>query len=278
MSEERETPFQALVDRALRSEVAPAQFQCHPSLEDLMAHLSGDIAPDTREDVLVHLTLCASCRKRWASLGEAARCQEDACRDSVSHPTLSSLLEEKSQRSWPHRVRSRITEASRSLVPAWSLYGALATAVVTAAVCLCILLPPAAREWAQVTPSTGGHGVSVPKEPAGSAPVPDLLPWETPEALLRGVDSMAQFPLGRAVARAIGQLRAADVPLGLEGAAFTEVTAYIVREDDSWELIADACLGSPALWPLVLLLNSEMVSDGNLPPPGRIIQVPVPKP
>jgi nucleoid-associated protein YgaU len=273
---EHGTQFQDFIEQSLRSEVAPSTFASHPELEDFMRLISGDTPPDAREEVAAHLALCVPCRKRWHKLAEAVKRQEQALLASARYPTLSALAEKSSQRPWLSQVGDYIAQRMRSFVPAWSLAGALGTAVVAAVVCLCVLLPPAAREWGRQARHTDLNGETVTKD----IPVPDIVPqpasWDTPEALVKGVNAMAQYPLSRAIAEAIGQLRAEGVPLGLEGVAFThdQVRLYTVHEGDSWGSIAGTSLGSEALWPLIVLLNAAQYPDGQLPHAGASIRVP----
>jgi hypothetical protein len=241
-----------------------------------MRLISGDTSPDSREEVAAHLTLCLPCRKQWLKLAEAVKCQEQALLSSARYPTLSSLAKRNSQRPWLSQVGDYIAQRMRAFVPAWSLAGALGTAVAAAVVCLCVLLPPAAREWGRQARYTDLNGGAVSKD----IPMPDVVSpptsWDTPEALLHGVNAMAQYPLSRAIAEAIGQLRAEGVPLGLEGAAFThdQVRLYEVREGDSWASIAGTSLGSESLWPIIVLLNAAQYPDGQLPPAGVSVRVP----
>lgn len=275
---ERETPFQDFIEHALRSEVAPSSAGLHPELQALIDLISEDAPSDIQEEVAAHLALCAPCRKRWFRLMEAVKREERALLASAHYPTLSALLEEKYQRSRLIRATSSIAQRMHSLVPAWSLAGVFGAAVVAAAVCLCVLLPPAAREWARQTPRSDSVNGNLIKDvpPPNIVQAPDS--WNTPESLLKGVDAMTQYPLGRAIAMAIGQLREEGVPLGLAGTAFSreQVRMHTVQEGDSWNSIAATYLGSAELWPLIVLLNATECPAGELPAVGSEVRVPVP--
>lgn len=127
---------------------------------------------------------------------------------------------------------------------------------------------PAAR----VTPASGARTTLAAPSAALSPTVAEL----TPATFVRDVQAYQAYPAHRAAAYTIGLLRRYGVPLDAPALAFASATVYVAEPGDTWELVAERTLGDAALWPIVVLLNLELTSDGAFVPAGTYVRVPRP--
>jgi hypothetical protein len=95
-----------------------------------------------------------------------------------------------------------------------------------------------------------------------------------PQGLVRALHAFDEYPPHRAAAYTIGLLRQVGVPLSSAAIAFDAATIYVAESGDTWETVAVKTLGDGALWPMVVLLNLELTTDGEFVPPGTYLRVP----
>jgi hypothetical protein len=95
-----------------------------------------------------------------------------------------------------------------------------------------------------------------------------------PPGLVRSLHTFDEYPPSRAAAYTIGLLRQYGVPLSSAAIAFDAATIYIAESGDTWETVAVKTLGDGGLWPMVVLLNLELTTDGEFVPPGTYLRVP----
>jgi hypothetical protein len=95
-----------------------------------------------------------------------------------------------------------------------------------------------------------------------------------PQGLVRALHAFDEYPPHRAAAYTIGLLRQVGVPLSSAAMAFDAATIYVAESGDTWETVAVKTLGDGALWPMVVLLNLELTTDGEFVPPGTYLRVP----
>jgi len=95
-----------------------------------------------------------------------------------------------------------------------------------------------------------------------------------PQGLVRALHAFDEYPPHRAAAYTIGLLCQYGVPLSSAALAFDAATIYIAEPGDTWKTVAAKALGDGGLWPIILLLNLELTSDGEFVPPGAYLRVP----
>jgi hypothetical protein len=95
-----------------------------------------------------------------------------------------------------------------------------------------------------------------------------------PQGLVRALHAFDEYPPHRAAAYTIGLLCQYGVPLSSAALAFDAATIYIAEPGDTWKTVAAKTLGDGGLWPIILLLNFELTSDGEFVPPGAYLRVP----
>ena len=158
----------------------------HPSDEELLLALDGELPPEGRSRVEVHLARCDACRARCSQLEKAAAEFSDAYRGAVEG-SVSPRDEVR------HALESRLLQASERWERAWWLPFATAR--------------PAARGWAfpavavaavmlgGVLLSMGlGRRAKAPGIEAGALPVASLTPGAT---VNRSVDEICGGHLDR---------------------------------------------------------------------------------
>ncbi len=98
----------------------------------------------------------------------------------------------------------------------------------------------------------------------------------TAAILVAELDALASYPPHRAAAYTLGLLGAYGVPLTSPVLAYRALDTYTTRAGDSWESVAEQALDDARLWPIVILLNLELTTEGEFVPPGTLLRIPRP--
>jgi len=96
------------------------------------------------------------------------------------------------------------------------------------------------------------------------------------ETLVRRLHAFDGYPVQRAAAYTIGLLREYGVPLSSSALAFRAGDVVVSEFGDTWESVAARAMGESALWPIIILLNMDKTQDGEFPPVGTYLRVPLP--
>ncbi len=270
--------FEKTVGRIVQGEVEPVPYSGHIPLGVVLGLVERSLSTETEQATAAHLALCPTCRRRLQTITQGLEAQAHSLERVAEVGTLPRFIAARQFR------RPRVwVSAALQQVGAWlnSLYRPLPAAVLVTSAALvaaiCILAPPAFREWSRAnTAETRPTDVS--SLQVKETPVPEYvsqpLSAATPQALVATIDSLSGYPYWRAAATILGLLRSAGVPLDHPSVAFEHARAYVVRPGDTWESIAQEELGESALWPLVVLLNRDATVSGEPPALGRVLRLP----
>jgi nucleoid-associated protein YgaU len=266
--------FENLILDTLKEELTPARFQMHPSTDTLLSLLAGELPWTMQQRLFAHLALCSHCQERYARLQQCLEEEQKSIVASIPLGAFSSFFATlpsscRKKGCFVHAIRKRLCGRKPALA-------GLTIAIAVVGTCLALLLPPALQHWRgePQPPLAGGAMVArgTPISNAGWENHPDL----TPESFVQRLEEMKDYEPWRAIAFTIGYLHAEGVPLGDDSLAFKHQTTYVVREGDTWGAVAQQALGNEELWPIIILLNHDRTVNGEIPPPGTILRVPIP--
>ena len=236
----------------LSGEVEPRLGETHLGDGELRRLVGGRARVSEFERSGVHLARCAVCRARLDDLRRA----EDSSR-------------------WRHA-----SNLTRATVQRFHTRPGIGLAVLrhvgVVAVVLSIVAISMALGDRTETPDSAVPVNSLARGTASPAPrtISILSDKLDPQGLVRALHAFDEYPPHRAAAYTIGLLRQVGVPLSSAAMAFDAATIYIAESGDTWETVAVKTLGDDALWPMVVLLNLELTTDGEFVPPGTYLRVP----
>jgi hypothetical protein len=286
MPRENGEPFEAMTARIARREVAEVSYREHPTLEMLLGLLDGNASAEPRDTCAAHLALCPACRSKLENVQGSLSTEMRRLKDSPALGTLPAFLVERHGVRRANALGEVLGQAAvrlrRLLQPLPAAVLATSVALIAA---ICVLGPPAYREWKAgarlPVRSAGESGVQV-KEFVLVGVMPQDLSAARPESLVQAIDAVAgsddvraAATFGRAAATILGLLRSAGAPLEHPSVTFKGIRSYTVQPGDTWESIAQQELEDAALWSLVLLLNRAATDKTGEPPvPGMMIALP----
>lgn len=235
----REEQHEAFIE-AIREETAPLEHATHPSNDDLLALLSGDVSNERRSRLHAHLETCSDCRNRWKHLesilqDESVQLRQEAC--------IPSLREKVAGRG-TNRQGTFFAWLSVSFrTKTFAAVGSAAAALLLAVGVMAPLMSNTSRETAAQL-----------------------------EALSNEMQAVQSYLVAnQTIANSLSMtdITEADL-LRFNWANTREYTASV---GDSWWTIAENELGNQSLWPLVWVLNAEQARAGPVAP-GDTIRLP----
>lgn len=279
-------PFEQDIRALLAHSLEGGPADLHLDDEVLILMAAGGLPDKARAGVDAHLVFCRRCASRLAELRRELR------NDEQSLAASSPLLGPPGGRvhdsiRLPHQVwwrRKHVRGTSRTACricsergwrfkPAWLL----AAAAIVAIGLLAAWRAGALEFGMRPAPDAGPETTEL-LQPRGSAEEPvgiaaPLIELELP----RMIDDLGRFdgyPAWRAIAYGIGLLNRYGVPLESPLLSFEATTIYVVRRGETWPEIAATTLGDEALWPVLVLLNEEWVTDRELSE-GAVVRIPL---
>jgi hypothetical protein len=244
--------FEEMLFDALSGEIEPEPSGTHLGDRELRRLMCGRARLSEFERSGAHLASCADCRARLDDLRRA----EEASR----WRNALNLTRSMAQRFHTRPGIGRIVLRHVGVV-----------AVVLSIVAISIAVGDRAGTADSAAPVKSlARGTASPV--AGTTSI--LSDKLDPQGLVRALHAFDEYPPHRAAAYTIGLLRQVGVPLSSAAIAFDAATIYIVEVGDTWETVAVRALGDGRLWPMVVLLNLELTTDGEFVPPGTYLRVP----
>lgn len=263
--------FERLLTRTIAHEISPSYEQCSYGMETFLLSLSGELLQEQEERMRAHLLICPRCTGRYDSLATRVHQEEEELSESVHDSSLVAHLKRKAAQPGGARQRAFAWFTAKPGSARIAIGGGVAFLLI----CLIVVSSLTIHRM----PAHGAHksnGNMVAKGgPLAVANVPSTSVL-TPKSLIEKLDAIGGYDTWRAAAFIIGYLRAAGVPLESVSIAFEHQTIYVTGDDDTWETVSQKVLGDKDLWPIIILLNRDRTVNGEFPPVGTVLRVPVP--
>ena len=235
--------FEERLFDTLSGEIEPRPDEAHLGDGELRRLVHGRARPREFERLGGHLASCTECRARY---------------DVVRRGLLSASC--ATRRFHPPSGGVRILLRHMGVM-----------AVVLSIVSLSIALGDQTGTSDPAAPGNPlARGTANPQPAAASGSRSSL----DPQGLVRALHAFDEYPPHRAAAYTIGLLCQYGVPLSSAALAFDAATIYVAEPGDTWKTVAVKTLGDGGLWPMIVLLNLELTTDGEFVPPGAYLRVP----
>lgn len=274
--------FEEFVKHATARELTPMQHAQHPELELMLAYLAGDLSSYTRSKLTAHLATCPHCQHRWERLLTTLNQELEVLRRLSPAPSLAQPRPDQVRlRSWYKNwwKSKRTTLTFPAPGPALARAGAVMFGMalmlgVTAALVLRANYSTANR-LASLTREIEDLKIQLALGQSISADI--SVPVLTPEEMAQLVAQVSEFPDPWLKALAVTNFlnaRGLYLPWEID---WSELIEHRVQPGETWQSLADTYLGTPALWPIIYLLNAERGGPESLPPAGEVIVIPAKK-
>ena len=281
------TDFEAFIHKTTEHETSPIIHETHPELSLFFDEMAKDLSPEVHAHFVAHLATCPKCQAQWQTLTKAFAEEEKTL---STNARVSSLVELVRRNAQP-RLGSRLAQWLYSLWPAQGIRPVLAAAVAsvaTLAITLAVLIPALYNPMV----ATSGHIADITHDLETLQAQVDLL-VEGGGTIFSNSDPASEVTLDKLAQLASDIQGIADpwqrsliiaASLSSHGVTYPRdldwfnLSSYTVQSDDTWKSIARREFGSPALWPLIWLLNADKNFPNEVLPAGEKILLPSPRP
>jgi nucleoid-associated protein YgaU len=274
--------FEAFIHKAAEHETSPIIHKTHPELSLFFDEMAGDLSPEAHARFVAHLATCPECRTEWQTLTKTFDEEEKTL---SANARVSNLVELARRHAQP-RFGVRLAEWLYSLWPAPDIRPVLVAAVASVAITLAVVIPtlynPMVATSGRIADIThdletlqghvkslveGGATIFSNSDPASEVTLDELAQLASD---IQGIVDPWQRSL---IIAASLSSHGVTYPRDLD---WFNLSSYTIQSDDTWKSIARREFGSPALWPLIWVLNADKEFPNEVLPAGEKILLPSP--
>lgn len=276
--------FEAFIHKAAEHETSPFIHKTHPELSLFFDEMAEDLSSEVHAHFVAHLATCPECRTQWQTLTKTFDEEEKTLSANARVSTLVELLRRHAQ----PRLGTRLAQWLYSLWPAQGIRPVLAAAVASVAITLAVLIPtlynPMVATSGRIAVITqeiktlqgqvdllveGGGTIFSNSNPASEVTLDELA------QLASDIQAIADPWQRSLIIAASLSSYGVTYPRALD---WFNLSSYTIQSDDTWQSIARREFGSPALWPLIWILNADKDFPNEVLPAGEKILLPSPRP
>ena len=279
--------FEAFIHKTTKHETSAIIHETHPELSLFFDEMAKDLSPEVHAHFVAHLATCPECQAQWQTLTKAFDEEEKTLSANARVPDLVELV----RRDVQPRLGSRLAQWLYSLWPAQGIRPVLAAAlasVATVAITLAVMIPTL---YNPMVATSGRIAVITNELETLQAQVGLLVQGET--TIFSNSDPASEVTLDELAQLASDIQGIADpwqrsliiaASLSSHGVTYPRdldwfnLSSYTIHSGDTWQSIARREFGSPALWPLIWLLNADKEFPNEVLPAGEKILLPSPRP
>jgi nucleoid-associated protein YgaU len=245
--------------------------------------MAEDLSPEVHAHFVAHLATCPECRTQWQTLTKTFDEEEKTLSANARVSPLVELLHRHAQ----PRLGTRLAQWLYSLWPAPGIRPVLAAAVASVAITLAVLIPtlynPMVATSGRIAVITqeiktlqgqvdllveGGGTIFSNSNPASEVTLDELA------QLASDIQAIADPWQRSLIIAASLSSYGVTYPRALD---WFNLSSYTIQSDDTWQSIARREFGSPALWPLIWILNADKDFPNEVLPAGEEILLPSPR-